>query len=511
LIASCLVPTVPSSTPHGSARSILDAMTEKYETSGSYEDEGTVSLTSVPDNEPDKRWTSRVKFSTMFDRSTGAFRFDQREEYEGFAQGQRVAGTTQAAVWRTGPGQAQLWSSNDQRAVTLAVEGATAELAWAGEASFRVPMLLFQKKNLFLGPTPFMRGPHDRARLPTLEDFTFRVEAEEKVRGNPCVKVTLVEGDFVLAFWIGTKDHAIWRVYERFHRQAMLPGQRSYQVAHLAPDLTEDERKRRLELINAQHGRAYEVTVDYTPRFDVELKPARFAFVPPETKALSDRCAKRTAVADGSDPLVDDVEDGDIFIRIRDHRVGRWWVWGDDSCVISPAFPHADSPGGRNTSRYAMHIGAHDCGAYGFGLGFALNDVAGRCAYDAHAYDGVYFWGRSGKDAVSARFKVGTRQTQPMNFGGDGTCGSEPGMACWDQPSAGIDLTRDWQQYAFRWSDLKQSGWGRQIEFDPTQITSLIVSTTTIPADFREIWIDQVGFFKGQPPPSPYAASSEPH
>jgi hypothetical protein len=151
-----------------------------------------------------------------------------------------------------------------------------------------------------------------------------------------------------------------------------------------------------------------------------------------------------------------------------------------------------------------MHVGAHDCGPYGFGLGFALNDVAGRCAYDAHVYDGVYFWGRSGKDPVTARFKVGTRQTQPINFGGDGTCEPRPGTACWDQPSVAIELTHDWQQYAIRWSDLKQSGWGKQIEFDPKLITSLVVSTSTIPADFREIWIDQVGFFKGQPPPSPF-------
>jgi len=485
-------------------------MTDKYETSGSYEDEGAVTLTYIPDKEPSKRWTSRVTFATIFDRSSGAFRFDQREEYEGFAQSERVTGSVQATIWRTAPGQAQFWSSRHQQVATMTIEDATAALAWTGEASYRVPMLLFEKKNLFLGPTPFMRRPYEQPRMPTLEDFTFRVEGEEQIRGTPCLKVSWVDGDAVLAFWIGTKDHALWRVYEHFARQSM-PGQRSYQIAHLAPDLSAEERKRRVDSINAPNSRVYEVTVDYTPRFDVDLKPARFAFAPPETKPLSDQCAKRTAVADGSDPLVDDVEDGDIFIRIAEHRVGRWWVFGDNACVISPAFPHADSPGGSNASRYAMHIGAHDCGPYGFGLGFALNDVDGRCAYDSHVYDGVYFWGRSGKDAVTARLKVGTRQTQPLNFGGDGTCEPQPKMACWDQPSVAIELTRDWQQYAVRWSDLKQAGWGKQVEFDPKQITSLVVSTSTIPADLREIWVDQVGFFKGQPPPSPFGDHGQNH
>jgi len=42
------------------------------------------------------------------------------------------------------------------------------------------------------------------------------------------------------------------------------------------------------------------------------------------------------------------------------------------------AFPQAAPPRGSNTSRHAMHIAARDCKAWGFGLGFALNEVGGR-------------------------------------------------------------------------------------------------------------------------------------
>jgi hypothetical protein len=103
------------------------------------------------------------------------------------------------------------------------------------------------------------------------------------------------------------------------------------------------------------------------------------------------------------------------------------------------------------------------------------------------------------------------RQTQPMTFGGDGTCEPKPGKACWDQHSVVLELTNEWRQYAFRWSDLKQSGGGKQVELDPKEITSLVVRTATIPAPSWEIWLDQIGFFKGQPPPSPFDNSRQEH
>jgi hypothetical protein len=479
-------------------------MTERYETSESYEDEGSVEVMSVADREPQKTSHVHAKFRTIFERSSNAFRFDQTEEYDGFENDKPVTGKRQATMWRNGSGSVRLWSSQNGQVATVGFVDAAAELAGAGEASFRVPMLLIEQKRIFLGPTTFTEGPGGRPEIPEAKDFGFRVEGEETVRGTACVKLVSEWDAGAIALWVGAKDHAIWRVTERLRRTAM-PGAIEYGIAHLSPTLSAEERKAQMDRIKRPASTRYEATIDYTPHFDVDLKRARFEFNPEGAKTPVDRCGGKTAVAEGKEPLVDDVEDGDIFIRLVDHRVGRWWVFGDQYCAISPTFPHADSPGGRNESRFAMHLGAHDCGPYGFGLGFALNDVTGRCGYDASVYDGVYFWGRSGKDAVTARFKVGTRQTQPREYGGDGTCDDEVPPKCWDQPSAAIELGSDWKQYALRWADLKQSGWGKEVAFDPKQLTSLVLSTSTIPAAFREIWIDQVGFFKGDPPPSPFS------
>jgi hypothetical protein len=151
-----------------------------------------------------------------------------------------------------------------------------------------------------------------------------------------------------------------------------------------------------------------------------------------------------------------------------------------------------------------MHIAARDCKDWGFGLGFALNEVAGRCAYDATVYDGVSFRARSGMSAVSAKFTVGTIQTQPLEYGGDGTCESAPNAGCWDSFSVAVEVTPEWKVYSYRWADLAQQGFGKPVPFEVKQITSLTLSSGAKPTTSRELWLDDVRFFKGTPPaPSP--------
>ncbi len=217
-------------------------------------------------------------------------------------------------------------------------------------------------------------------------------------------------------------------------------------------------------------------------------------------------CSGHELVAEGIDPLIDDVEDGDILIRPVEHRTGYWWTFDDKTCSHSPAVAQAEAPGGRNPSRFAMHVGAHDCFTYGFGIVLTLNRVSiFNCAYDASRYDGVYFWARSGQSPVTALFEVATRQTEPLSFGGDGSC--EP--HCWDTHSVYVELTPVWKQYSAYWTDLRQRGFGEKpVPFDAKQIAAIHLSTSATPRNFREIWIDQVAFFKGAAPPSPFPDES---
>ncbi len=153
-----------------------------------------------------------------------------------------------------------------------------------------------------------------------------------------------------------------------------------------------------------------------------------------------------------------------------------------------------------------MHVGAQNCIHFGFGMALVLNRTPTRnCAYDASVYDGVYFWARSGQNLVTAEFQIGTRSVNPLDQGGDGTC--EP--HCWDRHLALVELTPVWKQYSVRWADLKQRCFGKPVRFETKQILSITLSAPPTPRNFREIWIDQVAFFKGTPPRSPFESDSE--
>ncbi|HWZ91267.1 MAG TPA: hypothetical protein VNW92_20540, partial [Polyangiaceae bacterium] len=253
------------------------------------------------------------------------------------------------------------------------------------------------------------------------------------------------------------------------------------------------------------HWSVYRRVVDFTPTIGGRIPESSFAFAPPSVRPAVDRCAGREAVATGGDPVIDSFEAANGFLPPVDHRVGRWWVYGDEGCVVLPQRAHADAPGGENPSHFALHVAASDCTEWGFGLGFALNLAGSRCSYDASIYDGIYFWARSGEDPVEARFNVGTRQTEPFDYGGDGSCeGKGGGLSCWDQHSVALTLTANWRQFAYTWAELKQMGWGYAAIFDPKALTSVGLSAPQQPSKRREMWLDQVSFFKGQAPPSPF-------
>jgi hypothetical protein len=147
-----------------------------------------------------------------------------------------------------------------------------------------------------------------------------------------------------------------------------------------------------------------------------------------------------------------------------------------------------------------MRVEGHGCTDWGFGVGAQLHHVEGpSCAYNATVYDGIYFWARSGKGPASVRFQAGTRQTIPSHYGGDGSCETKTDKDCWDYHSAPVALTPDWKIYAFKWADLKQAGWGKPATFDAALLTNLQWQSDAKNAQV-EIWVDQVGFFKGDYP-----------
>jgi len=300
----------------------------------------------------------------------------------------------------------------------------------------------------------------------------FRVVGDENVGGVPCVQIGTRERPHV-ELWLGKSDKSLRRWFNE--RAVEWPPPPSDEV---------------------------EADVEYTPTFDGAIAPARFAFAPSVERPLQDTCSERGVASDGSDPLIDDLEDGDHVLRQVDHRVGRWWAYGDEGCAVTGGEPEA--PGGANPSTYAVRASARSCSTWGFLLGFALNEVAGSCAYDARAYDGISFWARSGREPETLTFGVGTRQTEPLEYGGDGSCETAaPQKRCWDYFSTALQLTPEWRAYSVEWATLKQMGFGVPATFDLAQLASLNWQIRTSPDEpGGEIWVDQVAFFNGAPPAS---------
>ena len=223
----------------------------------------------------------------------------------------------------------------------------------------------------------------------------------------------------------------------------------------------------------------------------------------PEPRDPAAYCAAHALRPTGNDPLIEDVEDADRWVRNVDGRSGHWWLTHDDGCQVTPPNPAALAPGRGDSSHYAMRGGARACSGWGFALGFALNGSGGGlCAYDASSYDGVYFWARSGEANVAVHFRAGTRQTEPAGEGGDGGCDAQPN-GCWDDYAIDVTLDPTWKLYSAKWSELKQKGWGKAVAFKVQDLSAFTWSTDAQPADYREIWVDQVGFFKGTPPTTP--------
>jgi hypothetical protein len=230
------------------------------------------------------------------------------------------------------------------------------------------------------------------------------------------------------------------------------------------------------------------------------------------TTTVTDLCDGLGTVGAGTDGLIDDLEDEDNLISETDERAGSWYASGGPGCVLGhegDLMPTAVPENEINKSGFAMNLSAADCSpppdGYGASLGLNLNSASGpSCGYDVSAYDGVYFWATGTPDR-SVNFSVLTTQNIPPEMGGDGTCIDN----CWNGYSKSIKLTADWTLYSFTWNQLKQGfGWGARVNFDPAKVAQMSWSIGT---DAGEIWVDQVGFYKGDAAPAdPPAAPATP-
>jgi len=192
--------------------------------------------------------------------------------------------------------------------------------------------------------------------------------------------------------------------------------------------------------------------------------------------------------------LIDDGEDGNNQVLVRDGRNGYWYTYVDE--LGSTVEPEAGSrggtfnmsPGGADGSKYAANVrGKIGKGGVVFGaVGFNFVDPKGP--YDASQYNGIAFSARRGPGAVNkVRLTVPDANTVPEA----GIC-----RECFNDFGADLNLTESWQRFVFPFKKLKQEpDWGtpRPRAINKAKLYGMQFQVNTPGATF-DIWIDNVEF-----------------
>jgi len=225
-------------------------------------------------------------------------------------------------------------------------------------------------------------------------------------------------------------------------------------------------------------------SLDAHPRPTAEpVGPTKTEPAPLVDPALAN-CAN-PIVAEGTNSLIDDFEDANARIAPLEGRAGSWRIFNDRTGKQVPehasVWHPALIPGGRGSSRYALHTWGGVFESWGVTGGFAL--AAPRC-YDASVYGGVKFWAKG-----PGRVMFSAKMTQVIPVEDGGTCREK----CYDVHRTAIDLTKRWAEYTIAWRDLAQQGLGPAVAFDAKSLFEMafFVDGEDTPFNF---WIDDLSF-----------------
>ncbi|HYP76061.1 MAG TPA: hypothetical protein VER12_08905 [Polyangiaceae bacterium] len=188
------------------------------------------------------------------------------------------------------------------------------------------------------------------------------------------------------------------------------------------------------------------------------------------------------APASGSEPLIDDFEDGDDAILPLEGRLGFWrWPREIDAPGTAPALipvPRADAS---RANRFAQHVKGGQLVDWGATIEF---DFRPAC-YDASKYVGVSFQARG-----PGRIYFAPRERSVIPIAEGGNCQAD----CHNPHVTKIELDSTWRTYQVRWTEVRQRGIGKPA-LDPRQLHSLafLIRPEDTPYD---VWLDDVRFLQ---------------
>ncbi|MEP7052703.1 MAG: hypothetical protein ABJB12_20210 [Pseudomonadota bacterium] len=193
----------------------------------------------------------------------------------------------------------------------------------------------------------------------------------------------------------------------------------------------------------------------------------------------SDPCLE-AAVAAGSQPLIDDFEDGDDAIRPLEGRVGFWrWAREIDAPGSAPALIPVPRPDATRANRLGQHVKGGLLVDWGATVEF---DFRPAC-YNGSNYAGVAFQARG-----PGRIYFAARERSVIPVAEGGTCEFD----CHNPHVAKVELDAAWHSYQVRWTELRQRGMGKP-GLDTRRLHSLafLIRPEDTPYD---VWLDDVRF-----------------
>jgi hypothetical protein len=161
---------------------------------------------------------------------------------------------------------------------------------------------------------------------------------------------------------------------------------------------------------------------------------------------------------------------------------GSWFVYSDTTPtgVKKPPSVEEFTTAVENG---AIHTTGKGYTKWGGGIGTNLVGAALLTPVDATKYKGIRF---KASGTTKMKFLVATVETMP-EFG---RC-----KKCYDHFMVTIsDLSKEMKPYAFKWDELKQTGWGDRAKLDPKRVVALnFTSKDAVPWDFT---IDEIAFLE---------------
>jgi hypothetical protein len=209
---------------------------------------------------------------------------------------------------------------------------------------------------------------------------------------------------------------------------------------------------------------------------------------------------------DGSNKVIDDIDDANTMFAPAGMGVGTWDFSKDASPtgMITPASTAMLVPVDGGQMGKALHVTGTGLTGWGAALAAILNGTAS--SFDASAFGGVAFYIKGTSTVAEGMNKVFITARMYELIPGAGSCCKEttpptPGMECYATHRVVVDLPADWAEVKIAWSDLKAAtyGLGQTTTFNPNRLRDIVFSFNhegTMPADGAkfDVWVDGLRF-----------------